>query len=74
MNPVGKTAASSGAGAAVVGVIIWALSYKNITVPADVAADLVLIVATVAHWVAEFLMQEKAPVVVPAAPAAPAQQ
>lgn len=71
MNPVGKTAASSGAGAAVVGVVIWALSLKNITVPADVAADLVLIVATLAHWVAEYLTKDKAPV--PAAPAAPAQ-
>lgn len=41
--------ASGGVSAAVVGIIIWILSLSHITVPAEVAADFVVIVAAAIH-------------------------
>lgn len=74
MNPVGTTTASSGTGAAMVSVLVWVLSMRGITLPADVAASLVMLVAVGSHYLAALLTAEK---VIPPAPApapAPAQQ
>lgn len=51
MNPVAITSATSGAGAAGVSVLVWVLSLWHITIPADVAASLVLLVAVIAHGI-----------------------
>lgn len=68
MNPIVTTTATSGTGAAAVSVLIWGLSLFHITIPADVAASLVMLAAVGAHYLAALATREKPP-----APPQPAQ-
>jgi membrane-bound metal-dependent hydrolase YbcI (DUF457 family) len=69
MNPVAVTTATSGAGAAAVSVLVWALGLFHITIPADVAASLVMLAAVASHQLAAILTAEKV-LLPPAAPEA----
>lgn len=53
------TAAATGSGAAAVSVLVWILSLAHVTIPADVAASLVLLIGTGGHYLTTFLAVEK---------------
>jgi hypothetical protein len=72
MNPVGATTAASGVGAAAVSVLVWGLGLVHITIPADVAGALVMLIAAGAHWVATIATKPAAPAPAPV-PVTPAQ-
>lgn len=78
MNPksragtVSTAAASGGVTGAVVVLISWALSLANITVPAEVAAAAMVIVAPVVHMIAVRLGVTLDPEPAPAPTPAPA--
>lgn len=55
MNKVSQTASMSGAGASLTVVVVWLLDKLDFAVSPEVAAALAMLIATVAHWVNNYL-------------------
>lgn len=67
----GAAAGSSGFALAVSSIVIWILSLKNISVPADVATAFVTVFAIITHFVVSYFTPKNQDINVPI-PAAPA--
>lgn len=70
---VSTAAASGGVVGAIVVMVVWGLGLAHVTVPAEVAAALMVVLAPIVHLLAVRLGLSPDPVPTPDTPAAPAQ-